>query len=144
MGLIKKIFGGIFGLIGGIFGGLAKLLGLGKKGEFYMELEEGNSSAAPAEAPAQPASTVKSEAAPAQTEKAPKPAPAQATVSPDKPLVTTNPQAAAKAASAEQSFATDYLVNPKVNNTSRRRPGPSVAPFKDMVRDMGKKSPSMG
>lgn len=37
---------------------------------------------------------------------------------------------------AEQTFATDYLVTP--SNTKRRRPGPSLSPFKQMAKDVGK------
>ena len=59
--------------------------------------------------------------------------------------VVQAPQAAQPTGSAdgEMTFATDFLVNPRLTNTSRRRPGPSLSPFANMVKDM-KRSASMG
>ncbi|MBE7382844.1 MAG: hypothetical protein F6J95_015695 [Leptolyngbya sp. SIO1E4] len=155
MGLIKKIFGGIFALIGGVLGGIAKLLGFGKKGDFYIEADESSASE-----PALTANngTSQAVAVPAQAQKAPAAAnnngasaPAQPqvmspTLAPDKPLVTPKSPAELQAAATPQltNFATDFLVNPKLNGAPRRRPGPSVSPFKDMAKQMGKKSASMG
>lgn len=153
MGFIKKIFGGIFALLGSIL----KIFGIGKKGEYFMELDEAN-------APT-PNSTEAAGKAPAKVkESAPEPAMAAATQGKDakeaatspeprvisqntassnpvqsKPVVETKPQMP-----TVKNFATDYLINPKVNNSPRRRPGPSVSPFKNMVREMTRKSPSMG
>lgn len=151
MGLIKKILGGFLSFLGGI----AKVFGLGKKGDFYMELDE---SAAPTqEAPAvapqpEPAVTnnkpqkVKaakkaSKAAlngkvPAESVVAPSGAPAETPVAPPKPEVPATP--------GVTNFATDYLVNPKLNRSPRRRPGPSISPFKDMAKQVARRSTSMG
>ncbi len=144
MGLIKTIFGGIFGLIGGIFGSIAGIFGIGKKGEYFMELDE---AAAPATAPAQPAAepAPAPTAAVASTNSQEPPAPtapktvAQPAAEPVKPTAVAQPQAP-----LVTNFATDYLVNPRIDRSPRRRPGPSMSPFKDMVRDMSRKSPSMG
>lgn len=158
MGLLKTIFGGLFSLIGGLFGGIAKLLGFGKKGGYYMELDDGapaptSASAAPVieEAPTTqpPAET---QPVTANVEKStPAPAPAQTqvvspTLNPDQPLVLPKSPAEleAKQAPALTNFATDFLVNPKLNRSSRRRPGPSVSPFKEMAKQMGQQSASMG
>jgi type IV secretory pathway VirB10-like protein len=134
MGFIKKIFGGIFSLIGGIFGAIAKVFGLGNKSEFYMEIDE---SETPTEAPAPPAQ------ASSQATPEPKPtASAQvAAVAPPAPVPTPQPVSApATPAEPEMTFATDYLINPKFSNTQRRRPGPSLSPFKDMARSVGRPS----
>ncbi|NER83193.1 MAG: hypothetical protein F6K42_27300 [Leptolyngbya sp. SIO1D8] len=132
MGLIKKIFGGIFALIGGVFGGIAKVLGFGKKGDFYMELDESGAPQSPApvstnnksamveEVPAK-ASKVSKKAAPAD------PSPNAAPSASPQPTPTV---------SQLTNFATDYLVNPKLGQAPRRRPGPSVSPFKEMAKDM--------
>ncbi|MGD1941493.1 MAG: hypothetical protein ACFB0G_09275 [Leptolyngbyaceae cyanobacterium] len=143
MGLIKTIFGGIFGLIGGIFGGIAGIFGIGKKGEYFMELDEANAPATTTTSPAQPAAEPAPAVASTTTQESPaQPAPpamSQQTATPAKPAQVTQPQAA-----LVTNFATDYLVNPRINRSPRRRPGPSMSPFKDMVRDMSRKSPSMG
>lgn len=155
MGFIKKIFGGIFALVGSIL----KVFGIGKKGEFYMELDEAIASAPE---PSQPASnqTQSKEEAPAPqpamasaangqaTEDKEPPAEPQRVISQASPA--GNPVVEKKVvpaveptAPAVTNFATNYLVNPRTNSAPRRRPGPSVSPFKEMVRDM-KRSPSMG
>jgi hypothetical protein len=150
MGLIKNIVGGIFGLIGGIFGSIAKIFGVGKQGEFYMELDEAAPSVAnvvnqvvadeptpdaaapvvvtPPAGQGQPALASFKEQIPA----APKAAPAQAAAF----VETKMPEIA--------NFATDYLVNPRTNFSPRRRPGPSLSPFKDMAKNVGRRSTSMG
>lgn len=170
MGLIKNIFGGIFSLIGGIFGSLAKVVGLGKKSEFFMELDE---SEQPAPSKSQ---SVASQSTPAtkpaasqtnQTAAKPEPDPAapvqvaasskelpkkgQGSFKEQIPAVsqtTSQPQPPADKMQAKMpeiaNFATDYLVNPRTNSSPRRRPGPSLSPFKNMVKDMGRKSASMG
>ena len=144
MGLIKTIFGGIFGLIGGIFGGIAGIFGIGKKGEYFMELDEASAPApTPAPAPTQPAAEPAPAVASTATQETPAQSAPKAIAKPAtetvKPAKATQPQAA-----LVTNFATDYLVNSKMNRAPRRRPGPSMSPFKDMVRDMSRKSPSMG
>ncbi len=148
MGLIKKIFGGIFGLIGGIFGSIAKVFGIGKQGDFYMELDD---AAAPAAASSAP---VKAESAPApvkvvnsdeSAQPAAAPAQEQIPTAPAQAKSEPVPAAPAKVEMPEiANFATDYLINPRINRSPRRRPGPSMSPFKDMVKEMGRRSPSMG
>ncbi len=139
MGLIKTIFGSIFGFIGGIFGAVAKIFGVGKQGEFYMELDDAAAptvatvTAAPAPAPAAPKEVVEKPSEPVSVAA---PAPT--------PVTTPTPAAAVPATPMVTNFATDYLVNPRISQAPRRRPGPSLSPFKNMVKDMGRKSPSMG
>lgn len=151
MGFIKKIFG----LISSIFKAIAGVFGLGKKGEFYMELDGTDQPAAPAAAESSPAPQASAAtSAPASNE--PPSSEPQMTEVPEPRVVSqasnsTNPvvskpvvEAPQPTAPAVTNFATDYLVNPRTNNIPRRRPGPSVSPFKEMVKEMGKKSPSMG
>jgi hypothetical protein len=154
MGFIQKIFGGLFSLLGSIL----KVFGIGKKSEFYMELDE---SGAAAPEPAQPASPQ-----PQKKAEAPAPQPAMAAsangqaaedkeppAEPQRVISQGSPAgnpvvekkvvpATEPKAPAVTNFATNYLVNPRTNSAPRRRPGPSVSPFKEMVRDM-KRSPSM-
>lgn len=166
MGLIKNIFSGIFGLIGGIFGGIAKVFGFGKKSEFFMELDESESPAPAQRQPAASPSTPQPQAAAPAASQAtanPDPDPAApvkvATSSKELPKkdqgsfkeqipavsqTASQPQPPADKTQAKMpeiaNFATDYLVNPKLNRSPRRRPGPSLSPFKDMVKDMGRKT----
>lgn len=68
MGFLKSIFG----LIGGLIKTILGVFGIGKKSEFFMELDEGDSeSAAPAAAPAPAPAAKAPEAAPAQKQKHP-------------------------------------------------------------------------
>jgi hypothetical protein len=145
MGLIKKIFGGIFSLIGGIFGSIAKIFGVGKQGEFYMELDEA------AQPVADIANTVVADKpatdAAAPVAVAPSASPEKASF---KEQIPATPESATQSTPAQQvakvetempkvpNFATDYLVNPKVNFSPRRRPGPSLSTFKDMAKMMGR------
>ena len=136
MGFIKKIFGGIFAL----FGSILKVFGIGKKGEFYMELDDSTPAAS-----APVSETTTQTPAPASQEMTSTPEPRVLSQNTDSgtvvptPAVETQPKVP-----TVTNFATDYLVNPRINNSPRRRPGPSVSPFKEMVRDMSRKSPSMG
>ena len=146
MGLIKKILGGFLAFLGGI----AKVFGLGKKGDFYMELNESAAptleapAAAPKPAPVatenkpQKGKTSKKASKAAQNGKVATEPVAQdkVPVAPPKPTVAAVPQLT--------NFATDYLVNPKLNRSPRRRPGPSISPFKDMAKQMARRSASMG
>jgi hypothetical protein len=119
MGFIKSIFG----IFGGFLKAILGVFGIGKKSEFYMELDAGSASAAPvAAAPAAPA-PAKAVAEPAATSPAPQPvvAPAPAVAQPAKP------------AAAVPSFAENYLLG---TTTSRRRPGPSLSPFKAMAKQV--------
>ena len=110
MGFIKSIFG----IIGGVFKAILGVFGIGKKSEFYMEIEE-DSAAAPA--PAAPAPAVaKTVSAPVATSPAAAPAPA------------------AKPAASVPSFAANYLTGPTMPR--RRRPGPSLSPFMDMAKQV--------
>jgi hypothetical protein len=119
---------------------------LGKKPNFYLELKEteGDKSApakteahvveAPApvaEAPAPvaevPAATEKkSKKTSVKKEKTDKKAETKAPAAPVAPAATNG-----KVEPTEVEFATKYLIVPPA---SRRRPGPSLNPFKDMAR----------
>ncbi len=119
MGLIKSIFGGLFAFLGSLFGVVGKLLGLGKsKEEYFLDLGGADTGA-----PAAPA------AAPAPTAVAAPPAPAAVAAPAPAPV------AAAPKPQATGTFAPNYLIAPSSNN-SRRRPGPSLAGFKDMARQV--------
>ncbi|MGD1861550.1 MAG: hypothetical protein ACFB0E_16475 [Leptolyngbyaceae cyanobacterium] len=129
MGLIKKIFGGIFGLIGGIFGAIGKVFGFGKKDDASIQQD----AAAPV--------TV-TDAADESL---------QAAKGSFKEQIPAAPPAAEQQAAAVEAempkipnFATDYFVNPEVNFSPRRRPGPSLSSFKEMAKQVGSRSASMG
>lgn len=151
MGLIKKIFGAIFGLIGSIIGAVLGVFGVGKKSEFFLELDDADSGAkgnAAAENTAAPAEASAPQAAPAQTsapaassspapEKTSSPAPQQQPKPAAEPAPLATPAAKrAKPAPDAGTFATDYLVNPRLSTGSRRKPGPSLSPFKDLARQV--------
>jgi len=152
MGLIKKIFGALFSLIGGILRAIGGLFGLGKKSEYYVELDQASSGS-------QPSSSPKSGNAEGETAQV---APQMTAVASSSGLSSTSaateaattakteakPQAstpkpsttASSAAEPTGNFATEYLVNPRLNNNSRRRPGPSLSAYKDLARQV--KTPS--
>lgn len=138
MGFINKLFGGLFAVLGAIFGGLFKLIGLGKKSEYFLEADAASGTStqakasAPAKAAAKPASA-KAEAKPAAAKKA---APAAAStngkVADPAPVV-----AAAKPVAVAEPQITNFATNFSVNGTSsRRRPGPSLNPFLDMAKQI--------
>jgi cytoskeletal protein RodZ len=134
MGLIKNIFGAIFGVIKAIFG----IFGLGKKSEYFLEADNSESSSKPQ---AQPQAAAKEEkpAAPAAKESAPAPAAATKAEAPaaDQAKATPAPKPVPVEPKPEPvgNFATDYLMAPSAN-MGRRRPGPSLSPFKDLAKDM--------
>lgn len=171
MGLIKNIVGGIFSLIGGIFGAIGGIFGLGKKSEFFMELDEATqpiTEAVNQVVSDQPAKSTKQASESSENskkaEEAPVDAAAPVAVAKKQPqkqkaafkeqipatpdgAAQTNPAKKVGTAEAEMpqvpNFATDYLVNPKVNFSPRRRPGPSLSPFKEMAKQVGRRSASM-
>ncbi|MGB3137878.1 MAG: hypothetical protein WBG38_07635 [Nodosilinea sp.] len=146
MGLIKSIFGAIFGLIGGIFKTVGGLVGLGKKSEFFLELIEDDNQ--PAIAPSAPAPVAKAEApaAPTASEtpaKAAKASKKKATKSPAKAAakgsVEETPTPAPAPAPKEPvatAFASKYLTTVGTALPRRRRPGPSLSPFMDMAKQV--------
>lgn len=141
MGFIQKILGGLFKFLGG----LLKIFGIGKKSEYFMEIDD---SQVEAEAPAAaPAAAISAEPAkPAAKSSKPEPKAAPANPAPAIPAATPTMSLTGFSASkpkVEETFATDFLINPKLVNASRRRPGPSLSMFKDMARQVGK-TPSMG
>lgn len=125
MGLIKTIFGAIFGIIGGIFKAIGGLVGLGKKSEFYLELDDSNSGSPSPELPKVAPQVEK----PAVTQES---APVSAAAKPE--MVTPAP-VPVKPVPAVGNFATDYLVAPS-SAASRRRPGPSLSLFIDMAKQV--------
>jgi predicted lipid-binding transport protein (Tim44 family) len=135
MGLIKSIFGAIFGLLGGIFKTVSGLVGLGKKSEFFMELDESDSSTQPAAA--LPASA-ESGAAPAKAaSKTPAKASAKAaTKAPAKAAPAPAPVVTAPAQPVPTAFASTYLTTVGTSMPRRRRPGPSLSPFLDMAKQV--------
>ncbi len=118
MGFIKSIFG----IVGGLFKAILGVFGVGKKSEFYMELEEGaTETASEATAPAAPAKAASEPVAASPAPVAPQPVVAPAVSQPTQP------------AAPVPSFAANYLLG---STTSRRRPGPSLSPFKDMAKQV--------
>ena len=139
MGIVKNIFGAIFGAIGGIFKAIFGIFGIGKQSEYYLEAEDMDSSSKPQGQPQTATPAEKPAPKPAPQVSAPAPAAATKTEAPADP---PKPAAAApKAAPVEPipepvgNFATDYLMAPSAN-MGRRRPGPSLSPFKDLAKDM--------
>lgn len=140
MGLIKSIFGAIFGLIGGIFKTIGGLVGLAKKSDFFMELDEGDSSQQPAIAPSTSAPAAKAE--PTAAEKLPATAAAPTTTQkkettlPAKKETKAPAPAAAPAEPVPTGFASAYLTSVGTALPRRRRPGPSLSPFMDMAKQV--------
>ncbi|PSR19488.1 hypothetical protein C8255_01975 [filamentous cyanobacterium CCP3] len=145
MGLIKSIFGAIFGLIGGIFKTVGGLVGLGKKSEFFMELDEADDGSQPAIAPSAPAPAPKAE--PAAAAKSPAEAAAKTSAKSEtktpaktqtKPAAQkeTKAPAAAPAEPVPTGFASNYLTSVGTSMPRRRRPGPSLSPFMDMAKQV--------
>lgn len=129
---------------------LKNLIGkVGKSNGYYMELLEDEStpsSVAISQPTPQPVSTVLPEQPPAEPTKPTKVKKLKKseTPAPVAPAETTQPVVVATVASAPakpaapvvvgpKNFATDFLV---YGTTPRRRPGPSMTAFMDMVGDM--------
>ena len=141
---------------------IGKVLGLGKKSDYFLEFDESKSAEpAPTEpvkkpepapvAVEAPKAEAKVEAVEPKKEKAAKPAKAKkaAKAKAEKaaaPVAKTVAPAPVKEPApinsgvvktpAGMTFASDYLM-PKMNG-SRRRPGPSMTMFKDMARQVGR------
>lgn len=126
MGFLKSIFG----LIGGIIKTILGVFGIGKKSEFFMELDEGDSEGSAPAAPAPAPAAKAPEAAPAQKAEAPAAPAAKAPVA--QPAAPA-PKPAQPAAPVP-SFAANYLSGPTLPR--RRRPGPSLSPFMDMAKQV--------
>jgi predicted lipid-binding transport protein (Tim44 family) len=136
MGLIKNIFGAIFGVIGGAFKGILGLFGIGKS-EYYLEAEDGASASQPQAQP-KAAPQVEKPAAPQQKQSAASPAASaqtEAAAAESQPAPAPKPVPVKPKAEPVGNFATDYLNAPSAN-MGRRRPGPSLSPFKDLAKDM--------
>jgi hypothetical protein len=136
MGFIKTIFGSIFGLIGGLFKAIVGIFGIGKKSEFYLEADDADGGSSPAVAPQDvaPPATPKSATEPAAvTPAASTPAAAPAPAQPEAPVAAVAPAPAKP--EPVGNFATDYL-NGSSGTMTRRRPGPSLSPFKDMAKQV--------
>lgn len=162
MGFLKKILSPILNLVNWLLG----LVGVGKKSEYFLEIDE--SQATPAQS--LPSADAKPEAksAPQKTEPAPVAANAangnspngnQANGSSDKtpvpaPMTTLQEASASKAAQngskpaespqpaavakAAQGNQTfaPQYLNPAMNQSSRRRPGANMGTFMSMARDV--------
>jgi hypothetical protein len=135
MGLIKSIFGAIFGLIGGIFKTVGGLVGLGKKSEFFLEADEATEASLPAADPVPAAKTeVKAAEAPAATKAPTESKTAAKSKTAVKSAPAPTPVAAAVAEPVPTGFASTYLNSP--STAGRRRPGPSLSPFRDMAKQV--------
>ncbi|MGD1908349.1 MAG: hypothetical protein ACFB0C_20495 [Leptolyngbyaceae cyanobacterium] len=142
MGLIKNVVGALSGLIQTLFSVLLGIFGVGKKSEYFLEVDDSKAPSAP-ESVAESEKVAPTPVEPVAATKEPEKVPVAVAAIPA--AVVQAPQAAQSTGSAdgEMTFATDFLVNPRLTNTSRRRPGPSLSPFANMVKDM-KRSASMG
>lgn len=135
MGLVKNIFAAIFGIIGSVLKGILGVFGIGKKSEFYLELDDAAINNSPAlEAPSQPPAPSKTEAATvtkAQAEPEPE-------VSTPQPSPAAAPQASAPSAkpASVPSFSANYLGGTGGVAMKRRRPGPSMSPFMDLAKQV--------
>ncbi|MBD2260765.1 hypothetical protein H6G13_24630 [Pseudanabaena sp. FACHB-2040] len=135
------MFGAIFGVLGGVFGAIAGVFGIGKKSEYFLELDEAadNVKAAIEAAPKaveKALSAAGSSTADNKADKTEK-APVAAKKAPAKPKVEKTKPAPAPVAAPEPAvinFATEYLGSS--GSSGRRRPGPSLSPFMDLARQV--------
>ena len=144
MGFIGKIFGAIFGFIGTIFGAIGKVFGLGGKSDYYVEIDSSqDGGSAPSTASAPKAAVVAATAAATATAAAVAATPVVQVAEPEpvKPVVSAPASVAATPvkqngkAAENVTFAPDKLLT--LSSTGgRRRPGPSLSPFKDMARQV--------
>ena len=129
-------------------GGIFKMFGMGQKAEYAEPQDAGATATVQSTVsdpePVQVAQTV-IEPAPATTKTKKRSKNTQ-----EKAVAASQP-AAVEPITPQQpavpqltNFATDYLVNPRLNQSPRRRPGPSISPFKDMAKQIGRRSTSMG
>lgn len=158
MGFIKQLLGGIFSLIGSIFGGLAKLVGLGKKSEYFLEAEPAGQVAAPAAplaAATKPSSVNNKAATNGGAIAAPVALAVAETTSSNGNVAATKKKVSKKSAQTETAegtaptpvataapatpadvtFAPNYLMTAN-SRSGRRRPGPSMNQFRDMARQV--------
>lgn len=145
MGLIKKLIGGLFTFVGGVLKSLLGIVGIGKKSDFYMEVAE-DGGKVPAPSPVQVAAPTQAVKELVPTPKpevtAPAPEATSPTLVPDASLSLAKVVADGKPQTGV-TFAADPVVSLSGRPMKRRRPGPSLSPFKDMARTIGK-TPSMG
>jgi hypothetical protein len=133
--------------------GVLKMFGKSKKKDFFLEIDESQEAAAPAQAETTEAS--KAEAAPVQAEVAPETKPEakqqaapkkakktsikekkQTSSAPAAPATVKPAPVAAKVVEPTQvNFATEYIL-PVFTSGPRRRPGPSLNPFLSMASEM--------
>lgn len=132
MGLIKKIFGGIFAILAGIL----KVFGIGKS-DYYVELD--TTKTVDPTPTNQPAPVAVEASQQVQTQAVEKPAKVQ-TAQPVNRLEPSPASASAPAApkpdpsQPSDTFAPRFLV--PNGRGGRRRPGPSLSPFKDLAREV--------
>jgi hypothetical protein len=149
MGFIGKLISGIFSLIGGIFGGIGKLLGVGKKSEYFLEAGAASApSASKSDSKSEPAK--KAEPAKASTAKAeqatnpitPKAVDKAVELTQETTTASTTPELKPQAAPTIASkpapsgtFAPDFLLTISSTN-GRRRPGPSMDYFRNLAKQV--------
>jgi hypothetical protein len=159
MGFLKKILSPILSLVNWLLG----LVGVGKKSEYFLEIDESQATPAPKQitadakpeaksAPqkAEPAPVAANGNAPSENtangngSKTPVAAPmttlqeasaSKAAQNGSKPAENPQPVAAAKPAQGNQTFAPQYL-NPAMSQSSRRRPGANMGTFMSMARNV--------
>jgi hypothetical protein len=118
MGIIKKIFGGIFAFLGGIL----KIFGIGQS-EYFMEADDITPSV-----PATPPAPTLDPVASAEVETPAKiDVPAPIAPTPSLPQPESTPV-------LMETFAPKFLT--PTSTGKRRRPGPSLGSFMDMARQV--------
>ncbi|MBD2461375.1 hypothetical protein H6G89_09980 [Oscillatoria sp. FACHB-1407] len=135
MGVIQKLIGGIFAFLGGFLKGLLGIVGIGKKSEYFLELEDASSkSETKAVAPA-PAKPEPAKVEPVKAVTPPQPAPSEPVkAEPVKAESLNGKTSAAPASNTPPTFAPNFLTTASSNG--RRRPGPSLNRYMDMARQV--------
>ncbi|MDG2991206.1 hypothetical protein L3556_09730 [Candidatus Synechococcus calcipolaris G9] len=116
MVLLKKIFAGLFGLLAS----LGKLVGIGKKGEFFVEMEPTPDHASPKQAVETVVEKDTKKAAPAQKKE---------------PVAAAVTQPATKEPAVKEAAP---VATVPYFQFARRRPGANMVGFLDMARQVRK------
>jgi len=124
MGLVQRVLGGFFAFLGALFGVITGLFGLGRtKDGFFLDLSPES------DLPTNSVSPIT-----LTPDVVPTPSPAIPTPRERKVEITPPPVPVVPQPPAIESFAPNYLIS--TDTISRRRPGPSMAGFKEMARQV--------
>jgi len=124
MGLVQRILGGFFSFLGALFGVITGLFRLGRtKDGFFLDLSPESDLSSNSVSPITVTPNV-----------VPIPSPAMPTPRERKVEITPPPAPVVPQPPAIQNFAPNYLIS--TGTISRRRPGPSLASFREMARQV--------